>query len=229
MDSNISAEPASPPVIVVLISGSGSNLQAIIDQVESGDIQAKIGAVISNRPGVKGIERAKTAGINTHEIDHKEFPQRELFDAKLIRTIDEYQPDLVVLAGFMRILTADFVRRYEGKLINIHPSLLPKYPGLNTHQRAIEAGDSHHGVTTHFVTAELDAGPNIVQARVPVLPQDSAEQLAQRVQSQEHVIYPITVKWFVEGRLQMQGDKALLDNEELPATGLQLDSPHTLH
>jgi len=229
MESRHEAEPATPPVIVVLISGSGSNLQAIIDQVESGEINGKIGAVISNRPNVKGLERAAKAGIETQVIDHKEFPQRELFDAKMIRAIDEYQPDLVVLAGFMRILTADFVRRYEGKLLNIHPSLLPKHPGLNTHQRAIDEGDTTHGVTTHFVTAELDSGPNIIQAEVPVLPQDSAETLASRVQEQEHVIYPITVKWFVEGRLTMLGDEALLDGHPLPESGLKLDSPKTLH
>lgn len=223
------AEPAKKPVIVVLISGSGSNLQAIIDQVASGDIEAEIGAVISNRPDVKGLSRAQEAGIAARVVDHTKFEQRELFDANLIRTIDEYQPDCVVLAGFMRILTADFVRRYEGKLLNIHPSLLPKYPGLNTHKRAIEAGDASHGVTTHFVTAELDSGPNIIQAHVPVLAQDTPETLAQRVQAQEHVIYPITVKWFVQGRLTMAGDHALLDGEPLPDTGLRLESPNTLH
>lgn len=229
MDYKDKTEPAKLPVIVVLISGSGSNLQAIIDNVQSGEITAEISAVISNRPGVKGLERAEQAGITTRVIDHKDYPQRELFDVQMIRAIDEYQPDLVVLAGFMRILTPDFVRRYEGKLLNIHPSLLPKYPGLNTHQRAIDAGDNEHGVTTHFVTAELDSGPNIIQAQVPVLAQDSSETLAARVQTQEHIIYPITVKWFVQGRLNMQGDKALLDGKELPEFGLRLDSPNTLH
>lgn len=222
-------EVAKPPVIVVLISGSGSNLQAIIDHVESGEIPARIGAVISNRPNATGLERAKKAGIPAISLDHTKYEQRELFDAKLIRTIDEYQPDLIVLAGFMRILTPDFVRRYEGKLLNIHPSLLPKYPGLNTHQRAIEANDSNHGVTTHFVTADLDSGPNIIQATVPILPQDTADSLAARVQQQEHVIYPITVKWFVQGRIVMSGDAALLDGVQLPQSGLPLESPNTLH
>ncbi len=222
-------EIAKAPIIVVLISGSGSNLQAIIDQVASEEIPAVIGAVISNRPEAKGLERAKKAGIPTATVDHKNFEQRELFDANLIRTIDEYQPDLIVLAGFMRILTPDFVRRYEGKLLNIHPSLLPKYPGLHTHQRAIDAGDLEHGVTTHFVTTDLDSGPNIIQATVPVLPQDTAESLATRVQHQEHVIYPITVKWFVQGRITMSGDTAQLDGVDLPQSGLPLESPNTLH
>ena len=223
------AEIAKPPAIVVLISGNGSNLQALIDQVSSQEIPAQIAAVISNKPAVKGLERAHKAGIETKVIDHTQFEQRELFDAKLIRAIDEYQPDLIVLAGFMRILTSDFVHRYEGRLLNIHPSLLPKYPGLNTHQRALDANDEYHGVTTHFVTADLDSGPNIVQARVPVLPQDTPQTLAARVQDQEHVIYPITVKWFVQGRIKMEDGQALLDGEALPASGLQLDSPNTLH
>ena len=214
---------------MVLISGNGSNLQALIDQVSSHEIPAQIAAVISNKPGVYGLERATKAGIETKVVDHTRFAQRELFDANLIRAIEEYQPDLIVLAGFMRILTTDFVNRYEGRLLNIHPSLLPKYPGLNTHQRALDANDEYHGVTTHFVTADLDSGPNIIQAKVPVLPQDTAQTLAARVQEQEHIIYPITVKWFVQGRVRMQDGQALLDGEPLPASGLPLDSPNTLH
>lgn len=230
VSSSIEAtEEAKIPSIVVLISGSGSNLQAIIDAVQSGEIKGKISAVLSNKPDVQGLERAEAAGITTHVVDHKEYEQRELFDVAMIRVIDQYEPDLVVLAGFMRILTADFVRRYQGKMLNIHPSLLPKYPGLNTHARAIEAGDQEHGVTVHFVTAELDSGPNIIQAKVPVLEQDTPDLLAKRVQQQEHVIYPIAVKWFVEGRLKMEGNHAYLDHEALPETGLVLDSPHTLH
>ncbi len=223
------AEPAPLPAIVVLISGSGSNLQAIIDAVESGEIKGRIAAVISNRPDAYGLERARQADIPAVIVDHTRFDQRELFDAALMRKIDEFEPDLLVLAGFMRILTNDFVRRYEGRMLNIHPSLLPKYPGLNTHQRAIEAGDASHGVTVHFVTAELDSGPNIVQAEVPVLPQDTADTLAERVQQQEHVIYPIAVKWFVEGRLQMTDEGAQLDRQALPPSGLRLEKPHTLH
>lgn len=223
------AEEARIPSIVVLISGSGSNLQAIIDAVAKDEIKGQITAVLSNKPDVLGLERAEKAGIETHVVEHKNYGQRELFDAAMIRIIDKYEPDLVVLAGFMRILTADFVRRYEGKMLNIHPSLLPKYPGLNTHQRAIEAGDQEHGVTVHFVTAELDSGPNIIQAKVPVLKQDTPETLAKRVQEQEHVIYPIAVKWFVEGRLSMTENQARLDHEIMPESGLTLDSPHTLH
>jgi len=217
------------PVIVVLISGSGSNLQAIIDSMPSGEGAAKIAAVISNKPGVLGLERANQAGIPSHVIDHREFSQREIFDAKLISQIDQYEPDLIVLAGFMRILTNDFVRRYEGRMLNIHPSLLPLYPGLNTHRRALEANDKEHGVTVHFVTAELDSGPNVIQAKVEVLKQDTPETLATRVQSLEHEIYPIAVKWFVEGRLQMDGQLAMLDEQELPDSGLILDSTTTLH
>ncbi|TNC82009.1 MAG: phosphoribosylglycinamide formyltransferase [Oleiphilus sp.] len=223
------AVEAKPPVIVVLISGTGSNLQALIDEVRNENIPATIAAVISNKPGVEGLDRARKAEITAEVVDHTRFDQREEFDLNLIRAIDKYQPDLIVLAGFMRILTADFVKRYEGRLLNIHPSLLPKYPGLNTHQRALDAGDQHHGVTTHFVTADLDSGPNIIQAQVPVLPQDTPETLAARVREQEHVIYPITVKWFVQGRVKMLDHAAFLDGEPLPQSGLRLDSPNTLH
>ena len=176
------------PVIVVLISGSGSNLQALIDAIAKGEINGNIKAVISNKADVLGLERAKIANIDTHIVDHKKYDNRDVFDGELIRQIEQYQPDLVVLAGFMRILTENFVRRYEGRMLNIHPSLLPKYPGLNTHQRALDAGDAEHGVTVHFVTTELDSGPNIIQAKVPTLKQDTADTLAKRIQQQEHVI-----------------------------------------
>lgn len=212
------------PRIVVLISGSGSNLQALIDHIVAGDIDAEISAVLSNRPAVKGLERAANHGIPTHALDHTRFESRELFDAAMIRQIDDYQPDLVVLAGFMRILTSDFVRRYEGRMLNIHPSLLPKYQGLHTHERALAAGDQQHGVTVHFVTEELDGGPPVIQAVVPVLPGDDAQLLAQRVQQQEHVIYPLAVKWFTEGRLRFQGGKVSMDGNPLPATGVLLDT-----
>jgi len=217
------------PVIVVLISGSGSNLQALIDAVDKNEINGKIEAVISNKDGVMGLQRAKDANINTHVVDHKKYEQREIFDAELIRQIDNYEPDLIVLAGFMRILTSDFVRRYEGKMLNIHPSLLPKYPGLHTHKRALDAGDKEHGVTVHFVTAELDSGPNILQAKVTTLPQDTVKTLANRVQQQEHVIYPIAVKWFVDGRLAMNENHATLDAEPLPESGLILEANDTFH
>ncbi len=217
------------PVIVVLISGSGSNLQAIIDAAQQEHFDAKIAAVISNKESAFGLERARKADIDARFVDHTAYSCRELFDVQLIKEIDAYNPDLVVLAGFMRILTDDFVKRYEGRLLNIHPSLLPKYPGLHTHQRAIEAGDKEHGVTVHFVTAELDGGPNVIQAKVPVLPNDTAQTLSARVLTQEHVIYPIAVKWFVEGRLCMKENEVLLDGETLPESGLVLDNETTLH
>ena len=199
--------------IVVLISGSGSNLQALIDACSNGKINGHIAAVISNRPDVKGLERAANAGIEAITLDHKAFDGREAFDAALAECIDQFQPDLVVLAGFMRILTPSFTQHYLGKMLNIHPSLLPKYPGLHTHQRALEAGDKEHGVTVHFVTAELDGGPAVVQAKVPVIDGDDANSLAARVLEQEHIIYPQAVSWFVDDRLQLEGNRALLDGE----------------
>jgi phosphoribosylglycinamide formyltransferase-1 len=217
------------PKIVILISGNGSNLQAIIDAVNSESFEAEIAVVISNKPNVKGLERAAKADIPTAVIEHKDYPQREVFDAHLMREIEKHQPDLIVLAGFMRILSSDFVKRYEGRIMNIHPSLLPKYPGLNTHKRVIDAGDAFHGVTVHFVTAELDSGPNIIQSKVKTFESDTVDSLAKRIQEQEHIIYPIAVKWFVEGRLQMSGNSALLDNETLPETGLVLEAAEILH
>lgn len=207
------------PSIVVLISGSGSNLQAFIDAVDKGELDANIGAVISNREGVFGLERAQKANIPTQVIDHKAFDSRESFDQALAGVIDGYQPDLVILAGFMRILTPEFVHHYQGKMMNIHPSLLPKYTGLNTHQRAIDAGDDKHGVTVHFVTAELDGGPAIIQAEVPILADDTAEILAKRVQMQEHTIYPLAAKWFIEQRLTMENGGSVLDGNTLPKHG----------
>lgn len=217
------------PKIVVLISGSGSNLQAIIDAVAKEEFEAEISVVISNKADVLGLERAKKASIPTCVIAHQEYPERAVFDARLLQEIEKHQPDLVVLAGFMRILTADFVRRYEGRLINIHPSLLPKYPGLHTHKRALENAETEHGASVHFVTTELDSGPNIIQAKVKVFEGDTPESLAKRVLYQEHVIYPIAVKWFVEGRLKMVDQKAYLDNELLPESGLVLEATDTLH
>ena len=210
--------------VVVLISGSGSNLQALIDGVANGDLPIEIAAVISNRPDVFGLTRASEAGIPTFLLDHKGFASREAFDQELMRYIDAYNPGLVVLAGFMRILTPEFTQHYQGKMLNIHPSLLPKFQGLQTHQRAIDAGESQHGVTVHFVTAELDGGPAIVQAVVPVLANDDAGLLAKRVQRQEHVIYPLAVKWFAEGKLRMLDNKAELNGELLPACGYQIEA-----
>lgn len=213
---------AKPCRIVVLISGSGSNLQALIDGQKHHGLPIDIAAVISNRPGVLGLERAQQADIPASSLDHKDFADREDFDRALMQAIDQYQPELVVLAGFMRILTGDFVRHYQGRLLNIHPSLLPKYQGLNTHQRALDAGDSHHGVTVHFVTEELDGGPPIIQAKVPVLADDTPDSLAKRVQAQEHRIYPLAVQWFAEGRLGINGQSVTLDGEPLASNGYQM-------
>lgn len=208
--------------LVILLSGSGSNLQAFIDACERGDIPASIAAVISNKPDAMGLQRAQNAGIATHVIEHHAFDSREAFDATLMQAIDARQPDLVVLAGFMRILTPGFVRHYAGRLMNIHPSLLPKYPGLNTHARAIEAGDTHGGATVHFVTEELDGGPPIVQARVPIEETDTPETLAARVLSKEHIIYPLAARWFCEDRLTLKDHKVILDGQALPHTGFAL-------
>ncbi|WP_395502644.1 phosphoribosylglycinamide formyltransferase [Ectopseudomonas mendocina] len=205
--------------VVVLISGSGSNLQALIDSVAHDGNPARIAAVISNRADAYGLQRAKQAGIATELLDHKQFDGREAFDAALIQAIDAHQPDLVVLAGFMRILTPGFVQHYAGRLLNIHPSLLPKYKGLHTHQRALEAGDSEHGCSVHFVTEELDGGPLVVQAVLPVMADDTAESLASRVHQQEHHIYPLAVRWFAEGRLRLDAQGAMLDGQPLPANG----------
>ncbi|QEY64527.1 phosphoribosylglycinamide formyltransferase [Metapseudomonas lalkuanensis] len=208
--------------VVVLISGSGSNLQALIDSITGDDHPARIRAVVSNRADAFGLERARKAGIDTRVLDHKAYADREAFDAALIEVIDAYKPQLVVLAGFMRILTPGFVRHYQGRLLNIHPSLLPKYKGLHTHQRALEAGDSEHGCSVHFVTEELDGGPLVVQALIPVESDDTPESLAQRVHVQEHRIYPLAMRWFAEGRLRLGQYGAELDGQALPPSGQQL-------
>ena len=210
--------------VVVLISGSGSNLQALIDSIQasadaSASSPARICAVISNRADAYGLQRAQQAGIATQVLDHKQFDGREAFDAALAQAIDSYEPQLVILAGFMRILSAGFVRHYAGRLLNIHPSLLPKYKGLHTHQRALEAGDSEHGCSVHFVTEELDGGPLVIQAVIPVRSDDSPTSLAQRVHEQEHLIYPLAMRWFAEGRLRLDEQGAMLDGQTLPSTG----------
>lgn len=210
-----------PCNVVVLISGSGSNLQALIDSLGA-DNPARICAVVSNRADAYGLTRAQNAGIATAVLDHKAFEGREAFDAALIEAIDAHQPDLVVLAGFMRILSPAFVRHYAGRLLNIHPSLLPRYKGLHTHQRALEAGDAEHGCSVHFVTEELDGGPLVVQAVVPVQSGDTPETLASRVQIGEHRIYPLAVRWFAEGRLCLSSRGVELDGTPLPASGQQI-------
>ena len=208
--------------VVVLLSGTGSNLQALIDSDDVKGSPATIRAVISNRADAYGLQRATDAGIDTRVLDHKAFEGREAFDAALIKIIDQFNPHLVVLAGFMRILSADFVRHYSGRLLNIHPSLLPKYKGLHTHQRALEAGDRENGSSVHFVTEELDGGPLVVQAVIPVESEDTPSSLAQRVHTQEHLIYPLAVRWFAEGRLSLNEQGALLDGQLLPASGHQI-------
>jgi phosphoribosylglycinamide formyltransferase-1 len=205
--------------IVVLISGSGTNLQAIIDAAADGQLPVDIRAVISNRPHASGLERARAAGIATEVLEHTRYSDRQSFDAALQELIDRYEPGLVVLAGFMRILTPAFVNHYRGRMMNIHPSLLPQLRGLNTHARALEAGMREHGATVHFVTDELDGGPLIVQALVPIHPGDTPDTLAARVLKQEHRIYSLAIRWFAEGRLKLEDGTVMLD-------GRPLDQPY---
>ena len=205
--------------IVVLISGSGSNLQAIIDACQLGRLDAQVVAVFSNKADAFGLQRAQQAGIATHSLQVGDYQDREAFDLALIAAIDGYQPDLVVLAGYMRILSPPFVAHYLGRLINIHPSLLPKYPGLHTHRRALENGDREHGASVHFVTEQLDGGPVILQATIPIYPTDNEQDLAKRLLSQEHLIYPLVVQWWVAGRLQLVNGQAWLDGQPLPQSG----------
>jgi len=199
--------------IVILISGRGSNMEALIAARDAGNLPVNIAAVISNRPAAAGLETAARAGIVTHYVDHKGFAGRDAFDAALAECIDGFAPDLVVLAGFMRILSDGFVRHYAGRLMNIHPSLLPSFPGLHTHQRALEEGVRIHGCTVHFVTPTLDHGPVIIQAAVPVLDGDDEASLAARILVQEHQIYPQAVRWFAEDRLQLEGGRVRLTAE----------------
>lgn len=201
--------------IVVLVSGRGSNLQALLDARARGTLPVEFLAVISNQPHAHALERARESGIPTHAIDHRDYPDRASFDQALVERIDRYAPDLVVLAGFMRIFSDDFIAHYGDRMLNIHPSLLPAFRGLHTHQRAIEAGVTEHGATVHFVTPELDGGPAVIQARVPVLPDDDADRLAERVLAREHRIYPLAVRWFAEGRLRFDGTTAWLDGNAL--------------
>lgn len=205
--------------ILVLISGNGSNLQTLLDQAAEGRLGGEVVAVISNKADAYGLERARRANVATEVLPGRDFADRESYDAALLTLMEGYQPDLVVLAGFMRILTPGFVRHYAGRMLNIHPSLLPKYQGLNTHQRAIDAGDDEHGCSVHFVTEELDGGPVILQARVPVFAEDDAAAVAARVQVQEHAIYPLAVRWFCDGRLTMKDGQAWLDGQPLPPEG----------
>ncbi len=199
--------------IVILISGRGSNMEALIAARDAGRLPVQIAAVISNRPDAKGLATAEKAGIAARCLDHKAFADRAAFDAALAECIDGFAPDLVVLAGFMRILTPEFVRHYEGRLLNIHPSLLPSFPGLDTHQRALDAGVRLHGCTVHFVTAELDHGPVVIQAAVRVHDDDDESRLAARVLAQEHIVYPQAVRWFVDGRIRLENGRVRLNGE----------------
>jgi len=201
--------------IVVLISGTGSNLQAIIDSIATGELPVDIKAVISNRPNVKGLQRAQTANIPAISLDHTSFKSREAFDQQLIQTINQFQPDLVILAGFMRILTDHFVAQFDGRLINIHPSLLPDFKGLNTHQRALDAKKKQHGVTIHYVNNKLDGGPLILQAIINISDNDTAASLQQRIHQQEHVIYPMVIKWIAIQRLKIINQHVYLDQQLL--------------
>ncbi|MEG5562540.1 phosphoribosylglycinamide formyltransferase [Enterobacter ludwigii] len=209
--------------IVVLISGNGSNLQAIIDACKQKKINGTIRAVFSNKADAFGLERAREENIPAHALEASQFSVREAFDRELVQEIDAYAPDVVVLAGYMRILSPAFVGHYAGRLLNIHPSLLPKYPGLHTHRQVLENGDEEHGTSVHFVTDELDGGPVILQAKVPVFEGDSEDDVTERVQTQEHAIYPLVVSWFVDGRLQMRDGAAWLDGVRLPAQGYAAD------
>lgn len=200
--------------LVVLISGSGSNLQAIIDAVARGQINATVTAVISNQPSAYGLERATQSSIKTIVIDHTKFNQRNDFDTALSRHIDELQPDLIAMAGFMRILSDDFIEQNKGKILNVHPSLLPEFKGLNTHQRVIDAGKSIHGASVHFVDNELDSGPVVIQAEIPVA-NNNEKTLARNVLEQEHVIYPLAIQWFVDGRLTLAKNQVFIDNKPI--------------
>lgn len=204
--------------MAILISGSGTNLQAFIDAAREGSLDLSIAVVVSNRPDAYGLVRALDAGIATECVQNEDYPDRAAFDEALAVTLEKYDPGLLILAGFMRILTGAFVKRFEGKILNIHPALLPKYPGLNTHQRVIDAGEKWHGSTVHFVTEELDAGPRILQGRVPVLADDTASRLSARVQDLEHKIYPQAAALFASGRLKFKDGKTWLD-------GVRLDEP----
>ena len=210
-------DPSTAPLpVVILISGRGSNLQAIIDAVADGSLPIDIRAVISNRPDAAGLQAAAQAGIATAVVDHTRYKDRQSFDHALQACIDRYLPELLVLAGFMRILNADFVAHYRGRMLNIHPSLLPDFPGLNTHRQALESGCKEHGASVHFVTADVDGGPVVLQTRVPVHTHDTADSLAARVLEQEHRLYPAAIRWFAEHRLTLNDNgQAVLDGTVL--------------
>ncbi len=215
-----------PAPIVALISGRGSNLQAILAETRAGRLPVEVRAVISNTASAPGLDIARAAGVPAEIVDHRQFRERAQFDTALMQAIDRHRPRLVVLAGFMRILGTEFIRHYAGRLINIHPSLLPAFTGLDTHARALAAGVRQHGASVHFVTDDLDGGPVIAQAAVAVRADDTAATLAARVLDQEHRILPLAIRWFVEGRLTIRNGRVLLDGEQRPEQGL-LPAPST--
>jgi phosphoribosylglycinamide formyltransferase-1 len=213
------ADPRFP--MVVLVSGNGSNLQALFDACAAGHLPARVCAVVSNEPAAYALTRAHQANVPTAVLCHRDFRGRHAYDTALTKLVDGYQPSLVVLAGFMRILTPPFVAHFWGRMLNIHPALLPAFRGLHTHTRALAAGVTEHGASVHFVTDDLDGGPVVVQARVPVLPGDTEDVLAARVLTQEHRIYPLAVRWFAQGRLRLAEDsRAWLDDQPLPPQGV---------
>ena len=207
--------------VVVLLSGNGSTLQALLDQQPQ--FHYEVVGVFSNRPAVEGLNRARRSGIPAASLDHTQYPDRASFDRAMMQEIDKLHPDLVVLAGYMRILTAPFVAQFQGRMINIHPSLLPKHKGMNTHQAALESGDSHHGTTVHFVTEELDSGGAIMQARLAIHPEDSVESLEHRVKAMEQVIYPMAIDWCVTGRITIEDSGIHLDKQPLSPQGYLLE------
>lgn len=208
--------------IAVLISGNGSNLQAIIDQIEAGKIAANISVVISNEPTAYGLERASKHGIETKVICHRDYADREKFDQELLKTLSHYQPDLIVLAGFMRILSPIVIEPYRNKIINIHPSLLPKHRGLDTHKKVLDAKEKIHGTTVHYVTAELDDGPILGQAHLKVRDKDTVKTLEEKVKQLEYILYPTIIKWLVEERIKLEGNKVCLEGKVLKSHGYQL-------
>ncbi|MEC4767489.1 phosphoribosylglycinamide formyltransferase [Halomonas sp. CUBES01] len=220
--TDMTPEPTAPPRVVVLISGSGSNLQALIDAQSHDRLGGEIVAVIANEPDAYGLKRARDAGIDAVALPHREYESREAYDGALIKVIERHEPDVIVLAGFMRILTPRFVQRFLGRMLNIHPSLLPAYQGLNTHARALADQATRHGCSVHFVTEELDGGPVVLQAELKVSADDSVETLKQKVQDREHLIFPIAVQWFLQGRLQYTGEGATMDGHRLPPHGMRL-------
>lgn len=220
--NDFNPEIAEPRRVVVLISGHGSNLQALIDAQSYDELGGEIVAVISNVADAYGLKRARDAGIDAVVLPHGEYDSREAYDGALIKVIERHEPDLIVLAGFMRIFSPLFVQRFYGRLLNIHPSLLPAYRGLNTHSKALADGVKEHGASVHFVTEELDGGPVVIQAAVEVGENETAESLKQKVHSREHLIYPIAVKWYLQGRLRLGADGATFDGMPLPPQGMRM-------